>query len=141
MKTKLTEEKETTKEQILGLYVIGLLAVLVAFKLSSKLDPTADSFFMAVIMLWGAYSFLMVFAYSNITRIFESSISKSTYERFANFLKDVAQLLLLMSFGVTIIFFIWYFWAPLFLILLALVVILPIYYLGRTLKKRLEKKE
>ena len=136
----MTEEKETTKEQILGLYIVGLLAVLVAVRVSTKLDPVADMFFMVVIMFWGAYSFIMVFAYSNIARLFESPLSKSAYEQFANFLKDVAQIFLLLSFGASIIFFIWYFWAPLLLVLLVFVVILPIYYLGRALKKRLKKK-
>ena len=134
-------ENETTKEQILGLYVVGLLAVLVAFRLSRQLDPTADFFFMLIITFWGAYSFFMVFAYSNIARIFESSASKSTYERFANFLKDMAQLLLLVSFGASVIFFIWYLWAALLLILLVLGIGAAVYYPVRALRKRLRKKQ
>jgi len=134
-------ENETTKEQILGLYIVGLLAVLVAFKLSSQSDPTVDTFFMFVITCWGAYSFLMVFAYSNIARIFERPESKAMYERFANFFKDAAQLLLLLSFGASVVFFIWYLWAPLLLMLLMFAVILPVYYLVRALKKRLGRNK
>lgn len=136
----MSGESESTKEQILGLYIVGLLAVLVAFKLSSKLDPAADSFFMVVIACWGTYSFLMVFGYSNITRIFESPTSKAKYERFANLLKDMAQVDLVMSFGISVIFFVWYFWAALLFILFLLAVFLGIYYLARALWKRWKKK-
>ena len=137
----MTGENETTKEQILGLYIVGLLAVLVAFKLSRQLDTTTDSFFMIVITFWGAYSFFMLFAYSNIARLFESSTSKSLYERFANFSKDMAQILLLVSFVASAIFFVWYFWVGLLLIVLILGIGALIYYPIRALRKRLRKEQ
>lgn len=133
-------EKESTKEQILGLYIVGLLAVLLTIKLSAKLDAVTDSYLGIVIMLWGVYSFFMVFAYSNIPRLFESSLSKNTYEQFASLLKDAAQVFLIISFGASILFFIWFMWVPLFLVLFLLVIILPFYYLGRSLWRRSKKK-
>jgi hypothetical protein len=134
------EENDATKEQIRGLYIVGLLAVLVAYKLSSKLDPSADSFFSVVIMFWVGYSFCMIFGYSTMQNpLF--TVSTSTSKRFASFLREMGQLLLLMSLGASILFFIWYSWAFLLLVVIALGIGAAVYYPARALRKRLKKNK
>ena len=136
----MTVENESVKEQIRGLYMVGLLAVLVTFKVSSKLDPIADGFFSVVIMLWGAYSFFMVFAYSTILRPF-FTLPTSTNEKIASFLKDMAHVILWMSLVVSIAFYIWYYWVLLYLIALVLGIGALIYFPVRAVRKRLKKEQ
>jgi hypothetical protein len=136
--TEKTEKKETEKEQIIGVYMIGLLAVLVAFKLSTKLPSDANSFIGLIIMLWAVYALCMVFAYANIPRIFTPR-AKSTYERFANILKDLAQFFLLFSLGAFIIFFLWYASVAILFMLLLIGIAVPIALLGQVVWRHLKK--
>jgi hypothetical protein len=59
-------EKEIAKEQTRGLYIVGLLAILITIKWSGvKLEPITDTFLFYVIVSWAVYSFCMVFGYSS----------------------------------------------------------------------------
>jgi hypothetical protein len=128
------EENETTREQIRGVYIVGLLAILVAYKLSAKLDPVADSFFSIVIMLWAGYSFCMIFGYSTMKNpLF--TVSTSTSKKFTGFLRELGQLFLLMSLGASILFLIWYFWPVVLLVVIAIVIFEIIYHSAQAFRK------
>jgi hypothetical protein len=141
---KTSEGNETAKEQIRGLYVIGLLAVLVAVKLSSQLDPVADVFFVYVIANWVGYSFCMVFAYLDLhNSIFE--ISAPTSERIASFSKKAGEVFLVVSLIASIIFVVAYFWYVFLLMILVIGICAAIYYpawvLWRHFKTSRKKKD
>jgi hypothetical protein len=58
-------ENETAREQTRGLYIVGLLAVLITIKLTIKIaDPFTDLFLLYLISSWAIYSFCMIFVYS-----------------------------------------------------------------------------
>jgi len=93
----MTEEttKEIAKEQTRGLYIVGLLAILITLKWSGvKLEPITDTWLFYVIVSWAVYSFCMIFAYStNIPRAL------------VIFFKEFANIFLWLSLVVSIVWF------------------------------------
>ena len=89
-------EKEIAKEQTRGLYIVGLLAILITIKWSGvKLEPITDTFLFYVIVSWAVYSFCMVFGYS-------STIPRA----FVIFFKELADIFLWLSLVVSIGWFV-----------------------------------
>jgi hypothetical protein len=125
-------EKEIAKEQIRGLYIVGLLAILITIKWTAKLEPFTDTFLFYVIASWAIYSFCMVFGYS-------SNLPKAL----VIFFKEFAELFLWMSLVVSIGYFatISYFMFILFPytvgLYLAFAISMAVVYYG---KKRRQKK-
>jgi len=92
----MTEENETAREQTRGLYIVGLLAILITIKWSGvKLEPNTDTFLFYVIVSWAVYSFCMVFGYS-------STIPRA----FTIFFKELADIFLWLSLLVSIGWFV-----------------------------------
>jgi cation transport ATPase len=64
---KSPSEKEMTKEQTRGVYVVGLLAVLVALSLTTKISNSATRLTLDyLIVSFLVYSFLMIFVYADV---------------------------------------------------------------------------
>jgi len=95
LETKQTEEEKTKSsiraeklEQIRGLYIIGLLAILVSIKLSYSLNPSisvdifTDTFLTFLISCWAIYSFLMIFGFSQDILPDSLATSFRAYARF-----------------------------------------------------------
>jgi hypothetical protein len=95
------EEKSVEREQAIGLFTLGLMAVLVVYRFSNTSDypipligmTLSNTFVNAIIditvFLWGLYAFLMVFC-----------LAMDYYMK----LKDLAHLFLIISFSVYIFF-------------------------------------
>jgi hypothetical protein len=128
-----SEGNEITREQIRGLYVIGLLAVLVAVKVSSQLDPLADFFFFYVMLNWVGYAFCMVLAYLDLHESSFFGVSKSTSERISSSSKTVGKMFLVASLIGSAAFFIWYIWYILLFLIFVVGISATVYYLARTI--------
>lgn len=89
----MSKENDIEREQIRGLYIIGLLAVLVTIKLTVRIDPFTDQFLLYVITSWAVYSFCMIFAFSDIPKI------ATTFE-------EIAEVFLVMSLVFSIGYFV-----------------------------------
>jgi cation transport ATPase len=64
---KSPSEKEMAREQTRGLYIVGLLAILITIRLTVKItDPITDAFLVYLTISLGVYSFLMIFAYADL---------------------------------------------------------------------------
>jgi len=89
----MTEENEIAKEQTRGLYIVGLLAILITIKWSGvKLEPNTDTFLFYVIASWAVYSFCMVFGYS-------STLPRALVIFFREFADNFIWLSLVMTIG------------------------------------------
>lgn len=89
----MSKENDIEREQIRGLYIIGLLAVLVTIKLTVQIDPFTDQFLFYVIISWAVYSFCMIFAFSDIPKI-------------ATTFKEIAEVFLMMSLAFSVGYFV-----------------------------------
>jgi len=90
----MTKENEIPREQTRGLYIVGLLAVLITIKLTIKIsDSLTDSFLLYLISSWATYSFCMIFAFSDMPRMLVS------------FFKELAWIFLWLSLIVSIAYF------------------------------------
>lgn len=130
----MTEENEIAKEQTRGLYIVGLLAILITIKWSGvKLEPITDTFLFYVIASWAVYSFCMVFGYSS-----------NLPNALVIFFKELADIFIWLSLVVTIGYFatISFFMFILFpytmLLYLAFAIAMAVVYYGK--KRRLKKK-
>jgi len=92
--TELNDNKQIEKESVRGLYIVGLLAILVTIKLSVEIDPMTDQFLFYVITSWAVYSFCMIFAHSNLPKGLVAWFS------------GVAEIFLLLSLFVSVGYFI-----------------------------------
>lgn len=139
----MSEKNEDKNEPIVGLYIAGLLAVLVSYQLSSKLDPATNSFFSLILFMWGIYSSFMIFIYSDfsrilnyLSRILKYPKLKSNFEELKDALKTDSQVLLMFSFITSVIFILWSVW---YVILLAVLITgfgVVVYYITRALWRR-----
>ena len=128
----MTEENETAKEQTRGLYIIGLLAVLITIRLTVTIsDPITNMLFIYLITSWTVYSFCMIFAFADIPHYF------------ATFFKELGWLMLRFSLIVSIGYFVLLSLATfaLFPDMILWYVVLAIVMIGLHYKKRVQKKK
>jgi len=89
----LEKENDIKREEIRGIYIIGLLTILITMKVTVHLDPITDDFWSFVIACFAIYSFFTILAYSNLPK------------QLINPLKEFAETFMFLGLATLVVYF------------------------------------